>query len=166
MACAVWRWYNTSRLERIQSMVTKRRLKRTRSRCLQPSVVHACSITRLPHKACTLHTHHHVTCSFTSHASRELNEFWAQCANSSRLPICSRPPTTASSTTAPHSLKHSGSLGFAVRLSRALRHQGITPPDSKKHLFPAQCAGRFHPRNHTVLQPVTWPLPTHPRQLD
>jgi hypothetical protein len=128
VACATWCRYKASGLEQTENMVTKRWLKQRRSRCLQPSVVHACSITRLPHKTRPLHTHHHITCSFISHASQKHNEFWAQCAKSSRLPVCSRPPTTVSSTTACHSLKKSGSLGFAARLSRALRHQGITPP--------------------------------------
>ena len=116
------------------------------------------SITRLPHKAATLHTHH-VTCSFTSHATQVHNEFWAQCAKSSRLPICSRPPTTASSTTARHSLNFSGSLGFAARLSRALRHQGRHHPTvSKEDFFTAQGAGTSE--YHTILQPVTWPVHT------
>lgn len=107
------------------------------------------SITRLPHKACTLHTHHHVTCSFTSHASQEHNEFWAKCAKSSRLPICSRPPTTASSTTARHSPKFSGSLGFAARLSRALRHQGRHHPTASEDFFTAQVQDEFQLPNTT-----------------
>lgn len=57
MTCAFWHRYKTSRLEQIENMVTKRWLKQTRSRCLQPSVAHAVQShgypTKLAHSTLT-----------------------------------------------------------------------------------------------------------------